>query len=190
MRKEDRAPDFVTRKWIRSWLLYLCLQLWHCLDLTPTSIFKNCYSSSLQIKTDTSSHHWYKTEISGICIPYQFTMSTIENEVKEQRRLSLLLWKAIDSQLELEKAADKLMKDVYEDLAIIGSGGGSGEDVSMIGSIWNLSLVSYHVPSILNPSFLLPHVRPFHFLMQLLFAIFLQWAITDTPVASGKQCMT
>lgn len=62
-------------------------------------------------------------------------MSTIENEVKEQRRLSLLLWKAIDSQLELEKAADKLMKDVYKDLAIISSGGGSGEDVSMISSI-------------------------------------------------------
>lgn len=55
-------------------------------------------------------------------------MPSIEEEAKEERRISYLLWKAIDSQLELEKATEKLMKDIYEELEIMKAIGCSGKD--------------------------------------------------------------
>ncbi|KAI9643394.1 hypothetical protein NHQ30_008013 [Ciborinia camelliae] len=55
-------------------------------------------------------------------------MPTIEQQVKDERRVSYLLWKAIDSQLELEKATQKLMKDIYKDLKKMGAAGGPSKD--------------------------------------------------------------
>ncbi|QSZ31643.1 hypothetical protein DSL72_001210 [Monilinia vaccinii-corymbosi] len=43
-------------------------------------------------------------------------MPALEQEARNERRISTLVWKAINSQLELEKASEKLMKDVYGSL--------------------------------------------------------------------------
>ncbi|KAF7882861.1 uncharacterized protein EAF02_006224 [Botrytis sinoallii] len=43
-------------------------------------------------------------------------MSSIEKQINDERRVTHLLCAAIDSQLELEKATEKLIKNVYKDL--------------------------------------------------------------------------
>ncbi|ESZ97105.1 hypothetical protein SBOR_2535 [Sclerotinia borealis F-4128] len=55
-------------------------------------------------------------------------MSTTEQLVKDERKISKLLWKAVHSQLELEKATENLMKDIYDELKRIQASGGSRED--------------------------------------------------------------
>ncbi|KAF7866970.1 hypothetical protein EAF04_005810 [Stromatinia cepivora] len=55
-------------------------------------------------------------------------MSSIKEAVKKERRVTYLLWKAINSQLELEEATNKLMKNMYEDLETMRASGCSSED--------------------------------------------------------------
>ncbi|TEY69462.1 hypothetical protein BOTCAL_0116g00100 [Botryotinia calthae] len=43
-------------------------------------------------------------------------MSSIEEQIKDERRITNLLRAAIDLQLEFEKATEKLIKNVYKDL--------------------------------------------------------------------------
>ncbi|KAB8288878.1 hypothetical protein EYC80_010781 [Monilinia laxa] len=55
-------------------------------------------------------------------------MPTLEQEVRNERRVSDLLWKAISSHLELEKASGQLMKDIYETLERMKAAGSRRED--------------------------------------------------------------
>ncbi|APA12437.1 predicted protein [Sclerotinia sclerotiorum 1980 UF-70] len=55
-------------------------------------------------------------------------MTSIREAVKKERRVSYMLWKAVNSQLELEKATNKLMQDMYEDLENMRVSGCSSED--------------------------------------------------------------
>lgn len=55
-------------------------------------------------------------------------MSRIEKQINDERRVAHLLCAAIDSQLELEKATEKLIKNVYKDLKRMEAAGCSSED--------------------------------------------------------------
>ncbi|TGO34599.1 hypothetical protein BHYA_0190g00170 [Botrytis hyacinthi] len=56
------------------------------------------------------------------------TMSSIENRINYERRVAHLLCAAINSQLELEKATENLIKNVYRDLKRMKASGCSSED--------------------------------------------------------------
>ncbi|KAF7905003.1 uncharacterized protein EAF01_005525 [Botrytis porri] len=55
-------------------------------------------------------------------------MSSIEEQTNNERRVAHLLCAAIDSQLELEKVAEKLIDNVYKDLNRMKASGCSSED--------------------------------------------------------------
>ncbi|THV49534.1 hypothetical protein BGAL_0190g00090 [Botrytis galanthina] len=55
-------------------------------------------------------------------------MSSIEKHINYERRVAHLLCAAINSQLELEKATEKLIKNVYKDLKRMKASGCSSED--------------------------------------------------------------
>ncbi|TGO28204.1 hypothetical protein BPAE_0031g00700 [Botrytis paeoniae] len=55
-------------------------------------------------------------------------MSSIEKQINDGRRVTHLLCAAINSQLELEKATEKLIKNVYKDLKRMEAAGCSSED--------------------------------------------------------------
>ncbi|CAD6450581.1 254c105f-25ab-4d88-90e0-40c987ef494e-CDS [Sclerotinia trifoliorum] len=55
-------------------------------------------------------------------------MPSIGEAVEKERRVTYLLWKAINSQLELEQATNRLMQDMYEDLENMRASDCSSED--------------------------------------------------------------
>ncbi|KAF5869368.1 uncharacterized protein Bfra_011174 [Botrytis fragariae] len=55
-------------------------------------------------------------------------MSSIEEQINDEYRVAHLLCAAINSQLELEKATEKLIKNVYKDLRRMEAAGCSSED--------------------------------------------------------------
>ncbi|KAJ8059962.1 hypothetical protein OCU04_011578 [Sclerotinia nivalis] len=101
----------------------------HCYIVVLVSIIILRLARTLVVKAFKDKHN-SQAFLSGTLdiVPPNRKMSSIGEAVKKERRVTHLLWKAINSQLELEEATKKLMKDMHEDLENMRASGCSSED--------------------------------------------------------------